>query len=84
MRINEYTYNDAGTLLKVTSYNKRTKKLVQEITYTYENGLATHYSSTGQYYEIEANLKYDADGNKIEEYQYAKSGENVQPRQRET
>ena len=43
MRINEYTYNDDGTLLKVTSYNKRTKKLVQEITYTYENGLATHY-----------------------------------------
>ena len=84
MRINEYTYNDDGTLLKVTSYNKRTKKLVQEITYTYENGLATHYSSTGQYYEFEADLKYDADGNKIEEYQYAKSGENVKPRQRET
>lgn len=84
MRINEYTYNDDGTLQKVTSYNKRTKKLVQEITYTYENGLATHYSSTGQYYEFEADLKYDADGNKIEEYQYAKSGENVKPRQRET
>lgn len=84
MRINEYTYNDDGTLLKVTSYNKRTKKFVQEITYTYENGQATHYSSTGQYYEFEADLKYDADGNKIEEYQYAKSGENVKPRQRET
>ena len=84
MRINEYKYNDDGTLLKVTSYNKRTKKFVQEITYTYENGLATHYSSTGQYYEFEADLKYDADGNKIEEYQYAKSGENVKPRQRET
>lgn len=84
MRINEYTYNDDGTLQKVASYNKRTKKLAQEITYTYENGLATHYSSTGQYYEFEADLKYDADGNKIEEYQYAKSGENVKPRQRET
>lgn len=84
MRINEYTYNDDGTLQKVTSYNKRTKKLAQEITYTYENGQATHYSSTGQYYEFEADLKYDADGNKIEEYQYAKSGENVKPRQRET
>ena len=84
MRINEYTYNDDGTLQKVTSYNKRTKKFVQEITYTYENGQATHYSSTGQNYEFEADLKYDADGNKIEEYQYAKSGENVKPRQRET
>lgn len=84
MRINEYKYNDDGTLQKVTSYNKRTKKLAQEITYTYENGQATHYSSTGQYYEFEADLKYDADGNKIEEYQYAKSGENVKPRQRET
>lgn len=84
MRINEYTYNADGTLQKVTSYNKRTKKLVQEITYTYENGQATHYSSTGQYYEFEADLKYDADGNKTEEYQYAKSGENVKPRQRET
>lgn len=84
MRINEYTYNADGTLQKVTSYNKRTKKLAQEITYTYENGLATHYSSTGQYYEFEADLKYDADGNKTEEYQYAKSGENVKPRQRET
>ena len=84
MRINEYTYNDDGTLQKVTSYNKRTKKLVQEITYTYENGQVIHYSSTGQYYEFEADLKYDADGNKIEEYQYAKSGENVKPRQRET
>lgn len=84
MRINEYTYNADGTLQKVTSYNKRTKKFVQEITYTYENGQATHYSSTGQYYEFEADLKYDADGNKIEEYQYAKSGENVKPRQRET
>lgn len=84
MRINEYKYNDDGTLQKVTSYNKRTKKFVQEITYTYENGQATHYSSTGQYYEFEADLKYDADGNKTEEYQYAKSGENVKPRQRET
>lgn len=84
MRINEYTYNADGTLQKVTSYNKRTKKLAQEITYTYENGQATHYSSTGQYYEFEADLKYDADGNKIEEYQYAKSGEIVKPRQRET
>lgn len=84
MRFNEYTYNADGTLQKVTSYNKRTKKLVQEITYTYENGRVTHYSSTGQYYEFEADLKYDADGNKIEEYQYAKSGENVKPRQRET
>lgn len=84
MRINEYKYNADGTLLKVTSYNKRTKKLAQEITYTYENGQATHYSSTGKYYEFEADLKYDADGNKIEEYQYAKSGENVKPRQRET
>lgn len=84
MRFNEYTYNADGTLQKVTSYNKRTKKLVQEITYTYENGQATHYSSTGQYYEFEADLKYDADGNKTEEYQYAKSGENVKPRQRET
>lgn len=84
MRINEYTYNDDGTLQKVTSYNKRTKKFVQEITYTYENGRVTHYSSTGQYYEFEADLKYDADGNKIEEYQYAKSGEIVKPRQRET
>lgn len=84
MRINEYTYNADGTLQKVTSYNKRTKKLAQEITYTYENGLATHYSSTGQYYEFEADLKYDADGNKTEEYQYAKSGEEVKPRQRET
>lgn len=84
MRINEYKYNADGTLQKVTSYNKRTKKFVQEITYTYENGQATHYSSTGQYYEFEADLKYDADGNKIEEYQYAKSGENVKPRQRET
>lgn len=84
MRINEYTYNADGTLQKVTSYNKRTKKLAQEITYTYENGRVTHYSSTGQYYEFEADLKYDADGNKIEEYQYAKSGENVKPRQRET
>lgn len=84
MRINEYKYNDDGTLQKVTSYNKRTKKFVQEITYTYENGQATHYSSTGQYYEFEADLKYDADGNKIEEYQYAKSGDNVKPRQRET
>ena len=34
MRINEYKYNDDGTLQKVTSYNKRTKKLAQEITYT--------------------------------------------------
>lgn len=84
MRINEYTYNADGTLQKVTSYNKRTKKLAQEITYTYENGRVTHYSSTGQYYEFEADLKYDADGNKIEEYQYANSDKGVKPRQRET
>lgn len=84
MRINEYTYNDDGTLQKVTSYNKRTKKLAQEITYTYESGLATHYSSTGQYYEFEADLKYDADGNKTEEYQYTVSGEVKKPKQRET
>lgn len=84
MRINEYTYNDDGTLQKVTSYNKRTKKLAQEITYTYESGRVTHYSSTGQYYEFEADLKYDADGNKTEEYQYTVSGEVKKPKQRET
>ena len=84
MRINEYTYNDDGTLQKVTSYNKRTKKLAQEITYTYENERVTHYSSTGQYYEFEADLKYDADGNKTEEYQYTVSGEVKKPKQRET
>ena len=83
MRINEYTYNDDGTLQKVTSYNKRTKKLAQEITYTYENERVTHYSSTGQYYEFEADLKYDADGNKTEEYQYTVSGEVKKPKQRE-
>lgn len=83
MRINEYTYNDDGTLAKVTSYSKQTKKLAQEITYSYEEGRATHYSSTGKYYEFEADLKYDADGNKIEEYQYTVSGEVKKPKQRE-
>lgn len=83
MRINEYTYNDDGTLAKVTSYSKQTKKLAQEITYSYEEGRVTHYSSTGKYYEFEADLKYDADGNKIEEYQYTVSGEVKKPKQRE-
>ena len=83
MRINEYTYNDDGTLAKVTSYSKQTKKLAQEITYSYEEGRVSHYSSTGKYYEFEADLKYDADGNKTEEYQYTVSGEVKKPKQRE-
>lgn len=71
--IHVYEYNDAGLLAKKSTYYKRTQKLSQEFTYSYVNGVLVHYASTGVYdsYKFEADLEYDADGNKTEEYQYS-------------
>lgn len=72
---NVYTYNPDGTLAKKenwTRYNK--KNAMQTLTYSNydENGNALHISSTGAYdsYNYEAELMYDEDGNKVEEYTY--------------
>lgn len=85
MYINEYAYNTDGTLAKKSTYIRDTKKFKQEITYTYTDGVLTHYSSTGEYdsYKFEANIKYDADGNKVEEYQYKLKDGNEVAKQRE-
>ena len=69
-----YTYNDDGTLASKSTYMKATKQCSQTITYSdYDaNGNPWHYSSTGAYdsYKYEADLEYDDNGNKTEEYQY--------------
>lgn len=72
--IHTYTYNDDGTLATDTRYSKRTKAKLQTITYSnYDTkGQAWHYSSDGAYdsYKYEADVAYDDNGNKVEEYTY--------------
>ena len=68
-----YTYNEDGTLATKATYAKRSKALLQTITYSsYDNGHALHYTSDGAYdsYKFEADLQYDENGNKVEELQY--------------
>lgn len=69
----EYTYNENGTLSILNTYNKYTKKLSQSIKYTYdEKGNVISYVSDGNYdyQKYNAEIDYDENGNKIEEYQY--------------
>ena len=69
----EYTYNENGTLATLNTYNKFTKKLSQSIKYTYdEKGNVISYVSDGNYdyQKYNAEIDYDENGNKIEEYQY--------------
>lgn len=69
----EYTYNENGTLATLNTYNKFTKKLFQSIKYTYdEKGNVISYVSDGNYdyQKYNAEIVYDENGNKIEEYQY--------------
>lgn len=69
----EYTYNENGTLSILNTYNKYTKKLSQSIKYTYdEKGNVISYVSDGNYdyQKYNAEIYYDENGNKIEEYQY--------------
>lgn len=69
----EYTYNENGTLSILNTYNKYTKKLFQSIKYTYdEKGNVISYVSDGNYdyQKYNAEIDYDENGNKIEEYQY--------------
>ena len=69
----EYIYNENGTLSILNTYNKYTKKLSQSIKYTYdEKGNVISYVSDGNYdyQKYNADIYYDENGNKIEEYQY--------------
>lgn len=69
----EYIYNENGTLSILNTYNKFTKKLSQSIKYTYdEKGNVISYVSDGNYdyQKYNAEIDYDENGNKIEEYQY--------------
>ena len=69
----EYIYNENGTLSILNTYNKYTKKLSQSIKYTYdEKGNVISYVSDGNYdyQKYNAEIDYDENGNKIEEYQY--------------
>lgn len=69
----EYIYNENGTLSILNTYNKYTKKLSQSIKYTYdEKGNVISYVSDGNYdyQKYNADIDYDENGNKIEEFQY--------------
>ena len=69
----EYIYNENGTLSILNTYNKYTKKFSQSIKYTYdEKGNVISYVSDGNYdyQKYNAEIDYDENGNKIEEYQY--------------
>ena len=77
IRSNEYdvySYNEDGTVATKETYAKRSGALLQTITYdSYDNnGNAWHYTSDGAYdsYKYQADVAYDEDGNKVEEYQY--------------
>ena len=69
----EYTYNENGTLAILNTYNRFTKKLSQSIKYTYdEKGNVISYVSDGNWdsQKYNAEIEYDKNGNKIEEFQY--------------
>lgn len=69
----EYTYNENGTLAILNTYNKFSKKLSQSIKYTYdEKGNVISYVSDGNWdsQKYNAEIVYDKNGNKIEEFQY--------------
>lgn len=70
----EYTYNEDGTLATLNTYNKFTKKLSQSIRYVAydEKGNVISYVSDGNWdsQKYNADIEYDENGNKIEEFQY--------------
>lgn len=70
----EYTYNENGTLATFNTYNKFTKKLSQSIQYVAydEKGNVVSYVSDGNWdsQKYNADIEYDENGNKVEEYQY--------------
>lgn len=68
----EYAYDEDGHLATMKKYIKSSNKLEQTITYTNydENGNALMYVSEGTWDNYSAQLTYDNDGNKLEEYQY--------------
>lgn len=74
IEVKEYTYNEDGTLKSVKISSKNSGQWLQTITYSnYDgNGNALHYESDGAYdlYKYSAELQYDNDGNKVEEYRY--------------
>lgn len=73
----EYTYDEDGHLATMKKYIKSTKKLSQTITYSNydENGNALMYVSDGTWDsdKYSAQLTYDNDGNKVEEFQYTET-----------
>lgn len=70
----EYTYNENGTLATLNTYNRFTKKLSQSIQYVAydEKGNVVSYVSDGNWdaQKYNADIEYDENGNKVEEYQY--------------
>lgn len=70
----EYTYNEDGTLATLNTYNKFTKKLSQSIQYVAydKKGNVVSYVSDGNWdaQKYNADIEYDENGNKVEEYQY--------------
>lgn len=69
-----YTYNEDGTVASVSQYVKRSNTFIKTIEYSnYDTqGHPWHYSSKGayEYNTYEADLAYDEDGNKVQEYTY--------------
>lgn len=74
----DYTYDDAGNLLKVTSYWDLDKTILFQIDeYTYENGLNTLMTTTmkgfsGSDVTAKIEKKYDDQNRLIERYNYEK------------
>lgn len=70
----EYTYNEDGTLATLNTYNKFTKKLSQSIRYVAydKKGNVISYVSDGNWdnQKYNADIEYDENGNKVEEFQY--------------
>lgn len=73
IEINEYAYDAKGRLTTKTTYAKASKGLIQKISYYDFDKLGNplHYISDGDdYNKYEADLEYDENGNKTEEFRY--------------
>lgn len=80
MKVFQYTYNEDGTLKSLSEYAGSSTTPEQTIEYSNydENGNALFYVSDGKYdsYKYQAEIAYDENGNKVDEFHFTVSGDD--------